>query len=62
MLEDAMEMAQAIGLAAGEFNRMAWILGCHAMAKGDNKIQVNKSIRSRLRVGDEIDEMDLDEE
>jgi len=57
-----MEMAQAIGLAAGEFNRMAWILGCHAMAKGDNKIQVNKSIRSRLRVGDEIDEMDLDEE
>ena len=46
-LTEAGEMAQAMGLSPGEFNRMAWILGVHALAQGDNKLKVNQSLRNK---------------
>jgi len=47
-LEEAIEMAQAMGLSAGEFNRMAWLSGVHSIAEGDNKLKINKRLRLQL--------------
>jgi hypothetical protein len=52
-LTEAGEMAHAMGLSPGEFNRMAWILGVHALAQGDNKLKVNRSLRQKQSATEE---------
>lgn len=52
LLNDALEMFEAMGLKPGDAHRDAWIEGVQSMAEKYNKVLVNKRLRRRLAQGD----------
>ncbi|MEO1208625.1 MAG: hypothetical protein AAFX78_03700 [Cyanobacteria bacterium J06638_20] len=48
LLEDALEIFEAMGLKPGDGHRDAWIEGIMAIAEKHNKVLVNKKLRRRL--------------
>ena len=52
LLNDALEMFEAMGLKPGDAHRDAWIEGVQAMAEKYNKVLLNKKLRWRVARGE----------
>lgn len=48
LLDDALQIFEAMGLKPGDGHRDAWIEGVMAIAEKHNKVLVNKKLRRRL--------------